>query len=77
MSTIDIIEVSLISAELNISESEVFFLARRLGYLPYYRINTVEYFARETVDMMKSRLAEQKKDRIENDNAIRRNPPTY
>jgi len=77
--TIDIVNTSSISAELKISESEVFCLARRLGYLPYYRIDNVEYFARETVDLMKQRLAEKEKDRIEreNANAIRQGRSNY
>ncbi len=79
MSTIDIVNTSSISAELKISENEVFCLARRLGYLPYYRIDGVEYFARETVDLMKKKLAEKKRDRNDNANAnaIRRDRPAY
>ncbi len=77
--TIDIVNTSSISTELKISESEVFCLARRLGYLPYYRIDNVEYFARETVDLMKTKLAEKENDRIEKDrrDAIRQGRPAY
>ncbi len=67
MSTVDIVEVSFIASELKFSESEVLFLARRLGYQPWFIINGEEYFAREAVNLMKSRLAEKRQEEQENE----------